>query len=350
VVDIPKQAVIETASTLWTKTIIPPITTAPATNLLPTNSQVALAILMGHNVVPLSIDRGIRILLGGQAGKKVGYISNNVFTEITNLCSDDSQDVGDALGTGQDCKVNSGSDLVIWTKHFTEFVAYTTASAVSQNTSSGSGGGMPAKWNNPPTPSAGGFGVSINNGVENTASPTVTLSLRGGSDTARMIISNSTDFKDARQENYATTTIWNLCWENSISETPSNCPDGIYTVYVKYYAPWGIASKVVSDSVVLKTSNQISQPFTRDLKIGQTSADVERLQIFLNRDFDTQIVQSGSGSPGNETTFFGYLTKAAVIKFQEKNASEILAPLGLGKGTGIVAKYTRAKMNKMLGF
>jgi hypothetical protein len=39
-----------------------------------------------------------------------------------------------------------------------------------------------------------------------------------------------------------------------------------------------------------------------------------------------------------------------VIKFQENIASEILPPLDLEKGTGIVSKNTRAKINKMLGF
>jgi hypothetical protein len=321
-------------------------------------ANVSLVIEIGHNDVKLVFDKAVRVLLPGQAGKYVGYSRSGTFTSIDSVCSEDSQSTGDALLSEGDCKIDSGSDLVIWTKHFTQFVTYTIVAA-SPTPSSGGGGGMPVEWYNPPKPPTGGFGVSINNGAEYTASPTVILSLRGGSDTAKMAISNFSDFKDAGQENYATTKVWNLCWKNSILQTPSSCPDGTYTVYAKYYTSWGTASNVVSDTIVIKkldqtgqnpVVNSINQPFTKNLKLYQTLADVKRLQIFLNQSSDTQIAKSGIGSPGKETTFFGSLTKAAVIKFQEKYASEILTPLGLKKGTGICAEYTRAKINKLLGF
>jgi len=99
------------------------------------------------------------------------------------------------------------------------------------------------------------------------------------------------------------------------------------------------------------TYEGIPQNFTfkTNLKKGDSSIDVKYLQIMLNSDPDTRLATSGVGSLGNETTYFGPLTKAAIIKFQEKYKAEILTPQGLTSGTGLVANATRTKLNQLLG-
>lgn len=58
--------------------------------------------------------------------------------------------------------------------------------------------------------------------------------------------------------------------------------------------------------------------FTKDLKIDMTDSDVLELQKFLNA-HGSPITQSGPGSKGSETNYFGKLTFASVRKWQKEN-------------------------------
>lgn len=72
----------------------------------------------------------------------------------------------------------------------------------------------------------------------------------------------------------------------------------------------------------------------------ENSQEVRCLQEFLRAE--------GVYKEGLVTGNFLSLTKAAVIRFQEKYASEILAPLRLPNGTGYVGQGTRTKINQLL--
>jgi hypothetical protein len=91
--------------------------------------------------------------------------------------------------------------------------------------------------------------------------------------------------------------------------------------------------------------------FNKDLMLGDTDPDVKELQKVLNSSPDTTLTLDANliGSPGKETTYFGALTKAAVIKFQNKYKDSILTPAGLTVGNGNVNKLTRTKLNLLLG-
>lgn len=83
--------------------------------------------------------------------------------------------------------------------------------------------------------------------------------------------------------------------------------------------------------------------FTRDLSVGSQGADVQDLQEFLNWNLSSPIAVSGPGSPGNETTFFGPVTRAGVVRFQEMHRASVLSPLGLTAGTGYFGASSRAQ-------
>ncbi|MCS6789223.1 MAG: peptidoglycan-binding protein [Patescibacteria group bacterium] len=87
--------------------------------------------------------------------------------------------------------------------------------------------------------------------------------------------------------------------------------------------------------------------FNKDLKFGDVDQDVKKLQIFLNN-YGFKIADFGPGSPGNETTMFGFLTRAALIKFQEFYFKEILEPQKLLKGTGFFGKLSRDFVNQII--
>jgi hypothetical protein len=83
----------------------------------------------------------------------------------------------------------------------------------------------------------------------------------------------------------------------------------------------------------------INYQFNRNLKVGDKGIDVKKLQEFLNQN-DFKLSNTSLGSSGNETEFFGILTKQALIKFQDAYASKILIPVGLDKGTGYFGPST----------
>ncbi|TEB14841.1 Chitinase A1 precursor [Pelotomaculum sp. FP] len=107
------------------------VTVTPDTGKTATVNAV---IEIGYGDVPLTFNKAVRILIPGQAGKDVGYSRGGVFTKITNVLTSDSQEAGDALISGGDGKIDAGDDLVIWTKHFTQFVTYTQTAVVSDTT------------------------------------------------------------------------------------------------------------------------------------------------------------------------------------------------------------------------
>lgn len=113
------------------------------------------------------------------------------------------------------------------------------------------------------------------------------------------------------------------------------------------FLPLVAATIALSCGALASAQTGTQNMFTKNLSFGSQGMQVIALQQALNRDPDTRVASAGPGSPGSETGYFGSLTKVAVVRFQEKYASDILAPVGLPQGNGYVGAYTRAKLNAL---
>ena len=103
-------------------------------------------------------------------------------------------------------------------------------------------------------------------------------------------------------------------------------------------------AQVTKISVEEEEKPILCQGFEENLYYGLKNNDnVRCLQQFLR-------TQGGIYPEGLVTGNFFTLTSNAVIRFQEKYSSEILAPLNLERGTGFVGSSTKAKLNELLGF
>ena len=84
--------------------------------------------------------------------------------------------------------------------------------------------------------------------------------------------------------------------------------------------------------------------FTRDLKPGMDGNDVKELQKYLNNN-GFPLAQTGVGSKGYETNFFGPLTKVALAKFQNAKLQTSLDTTKLKTETGNLFVDTRKIIN-----
>ena len=88
-------------------------------------TSVSYAIQVGSATTSLVFDTPVKLVLPGQAGSRAGFIEpGGAFTAITDVCAS----AAPSLTTGA-CFLDDGDDLVIWTTHFTTFVAYGVTAA-----------------------------------------------------------------------------------------------------------------------------------------------------------------------------------------------------------------------------
>lgn len=83
--------------------------------------------------------------------------------------------------------------------------------------------------------------------------------------------------------------------------------------------------------------------FMNPISLGVSGNDVRALQQLLNK-LGFGVASTGPGSPGNETNYFGSLTRAAVIRLQLQYG---IIPSADVSVAGLVGPQTRALLNSL---
>ena len=94
------------------------------------------------------------------------------------------------------------------------------------------------------------------------------------------------------------------------------------------------SAQAVSDTICPLKTNQ-------DFKLGDIHEDIRSFQKYLNNN-GFILASSGPGSPGRETNYFGPVTKAALIKFQNNNNIAVSGILDLTTRNYLNCNNTKA--------
>lgn len=242
----------------WDGTItMPTVVEKSSVDVTPTSGTTAAVesvIEIGYGDTPLSFNKAVRILIPGQAGKKVGYSRSGVFTRITTVLSSDDQTAADnELPDGGDGYINVGPDLVIWTKHFTKFVTYTEAPVNNDSPggspggSSGGGGAAPPASSQVSSPVQGGKAARVE------APDGTAVAVQANSVSGMVVITISTDTQTIEPNN-------------------SN---------IKSYSPEYTQRTFGPEGTVFNAPVTITIPFSG---VNIDSADVPNLAIYLWQD------------------------------------------------------------------
>lgn len=116
-----------TGETGWDELIYAPFEIdASGYNDIPVEAADVSGISIGSDTHGIEFSKGVRLEIDDKAGYTIGFYEDDTFTEVTSPCDEDTQAIGDALGAGEACYIDVDDDLILWTKHFTDVITYTT--------------------------------------------------------------------------------------------------------------------------------------------------------------------------------------------------------------------------------
>jgi len=328
---IPASTTVTSADITWNGIIAAPtITTVTLPETSGQTKTLSTAIEIGFTGAKLSFDKAVRILLPGQSGKRAGYVRTGItFTEITNTCAADNQVTGDALVADGDCKIDVGSDLAIWTKHFTSFATYTQTATPTPTPAPSSGGG-----------GGGGGGGST---TTNTSTPTTTTDTPGtvtDDTTAGQVLGIKIEFiKSFVAEQKALV--------QKIDTKLVNRLKGRILLQVENHGEAWYVDMISAERFYLADGDS-AYTALRKFGLGITNADLEKIPVGLEERFN-DIDTDGDGLPdkleeGLGTDPLKADTDGDGVSDGEELLNKNTNPLGAGKLT-----YNNSLINRVMG-
>ena len=142
-VEIPSETIIN--GTGWDgKLTLPTVKPTNENSISGGNIDVIIDIGSG---TALNLSKAVKIVLSGMSGKNAAWArGNDTMTQITTQCIS-ATNSSNIVGNGE-CYFDDGTDLIIWTYHFTKFAAFTPVTAATTVITSGGGSSYcSTQWN-----------------------------------------------------------------------------------------------------------------------------------------------------------------------------------------------------------
>ncbi len=194
-ITIPSGTTVTAATTTWDGIISLPRTSSSIvtpTAAVGNSLTITSSIEMGSQLFRINFSNSVRLVFGGLSNNYVGYMNGSTFVPIVNSCAIDSQAWADvSLATNGECYMPQGSNLIIWTKHFTTFGTYTQQPIIVPSSGGGGGGGGGYTYIPPTNQTNNNSSNSLNNNINKCLSDNVGNKCMSNSDSNISNFNNS---------------------------------------------------------------------------------------------------------------------------------------------------------------
>lgn len=246
--NIPAATTLTSSVSSWDGSFQAPLIKDSVSSLVGIPGAMGLAVEIGGSDFEIAFDNAVELIFEGYANNSAAYIvegANPVI--IDTVCDQDPNPTN--IGAGQECKINRGGNLVIWTRHATTYFTFSA------------GGGSQANRGGGSVLSSQSSIIRIEGGKDTTKSRevTVVLDVAGAEEIS---LSNTPGFESASFVPYVQMTPWTLIEGN-----------GTKIVYVRFRTKNG-STIDAKDTIELTGQPQTAEELVKQ-EVAQEEVAVE---------------------------------------------------------------------------